>query len=114
MLTDILQSVKSIIAGEMPCWFRFCEPAAIPGKNDVHYCIAYEQYDAPLGNRQRRVRITISKRLLEKLSDLDDTVSQSQGLDALRREISRNFEKLAHSERLAEWFIDEFSLGNCF
>lgn len=110
MLTSIVQSVKSIIAGEMPSWFRFSEPAATIGNESIEYFIRYEHYDAPVGKRQRRVRISISRPLLEHLSDLDDAAALDNGLNDLRRAISRKFERLTPSQRLTEWFIDAYEL----
>jgi len=108
MTTDVIRDIRDIIAGEMPawCWFSDPEPEAI-NRSTLQFRLGCEDTQLPEGRRQRRLRIDLTKELVEQVAALTDDQYRDGVLNAIRREISGYFEQLSAQPRITEWLLTE-------
>lgn len=108
MPTGVIRSIREIIEDEMPVWCWFSEPApeAI-NRSTLQFRLACKDPHLPEGRSQRRLRIDLTKELVEQLAAFTDDDARDGALNAIREQISRYFEQLSVEPRIAEWLLTE-------
>lgn len=113
MPSSVIESIRDVIADEMPewCWFSNPAPEAI-SRSTLQFRLGCEDPQLPDGRRQRRVCIDLTKELVERLSAFADGEARDGALSTIRGEISRYFQQLSAEPRFAEWLLSEDALSD--